>query len=381
MIDNKTFCKKAWNSIAWDGTNKPAPCCQFKESNKLNDYTVSEYWNSEWLSNVRNKMLKGEFVNGCKRCYDDENLLGNSLRLDSNNDPIEKINLENPVINKVHITYGNICNKTCPICRPYRSHLIGNEYKKIIASDANNVWMQHKFKKQPYTKLTLNEIKFQGLNHSNLDNLQSYLKDITHLNVSGGEVFLTQDLHILLNWLIDNKKTGITLRVSSNGSWTEEYLTALSKFENVTLCVSTEGIGDLYELVRPPHNWKWFTDQLELLNKYKNIKIRIETVINVFNVHQLPGIAEYFKDTTIQFYRLQDQEYLGCHLCPDSVLEESAFKLEKLGFIDSANYLRQSTGPTRETDIILFHEYIKTYTELKNINYQKYIPWSFDLIK
>lgn len=372
---NSTYCKFAFNGIHWDSNGRTAPCCTFRGPDDPRNLSASEYWNSEWLANVRTKMLADQPVAGCNRCYEEERMSGSSMR------NTDKADVENPVLSRMHITYSNLCNKTCNICRPYRSHLIGREYQKIIKSDPDNVWMKDKIVQQPYTEKTLGTIKFKGLGDEQLQDIASHINNIEQLYVDGGEVFMDKEYFVKILDIIKqaNRQQHILLKITTNGSFTQEDLKLLED-HRVKFMMSADGIHELYELVRSPHDWNWFADKMQMLEQYPQHDVQIETVMHCFNVHQLPDLVEYWK-YPVSLTMLFHQEYLGAHICPDYVLEESASKLEALGRKNNAQYLRSCIRKDVQKDKVLFHEFIKTMEPVKKLNYQSYIPWSFDLVK
>lgn len=373
-MSNKTYCQFAFNSIHWDVSGRTAPCCTFRGSNSPVNLSISEYWDSEWLADVRQKMINGEEVDGCQRCYEEERMSGTSLR--------KRKKIETDHLELIHITYSNICNKTCNICRPYRSHLIGREYQKINKQDPDNTWMKFKVQDQPYTNLTTKEIKFDGLDDEKINDIKYYVKNLKRINIDGGEPFMHMDyIHKILDVLIENNRYDVHIVFATNGSWNKEILESLSRFSNIQFNISVDGIDELYELVRSPHTWEWFTEKINLLNQYPNITQRYEAVIHAFNVHQLSKIVKHFGPDKTGLSMLFNQEYIGAHICPDKVLLESASDLDHLKFKNHANYLRSCINKNVEKDNMLFHEFIKTMEPIKKLKYQDYIPWSFDLVK
>lgn len=384
MEDNKTYCKYAFDSIHWDVSGRTAPCCTFRGSNTPINLSISEYWNSEWLAEVRRKMIAGEKVEGCNRCYEEELMGGTSMR-ECSETSMDDINKNDYVLERVHITYSNLCNKTCNICRPYRSHLIGREYQKIIDNDPNNIWMKHKREDQPYTDLTLNTIKFDGLDDDKINDLKNHVSELRRIDLTGGEPFIHMEyIDKLLTMLVDNDCLDVQIVIATNGSWTKEILDKFSQFTNVRFNISVDGIYNLYDLVRSPHTWEWFVGKIDLLNEYPNIDRRYEAVVNVFNVHQLADIVKYFSPWPVGLSMLVNQEYLGAWVCPNHVLEKSGNELKE--FHDyrikkTGNYLLRCMHKNVEKDNMLFHEFIKTMEPIKKLKYQDYIPWSFDLVK
>ena len=383
--DNKTYCKYAFNSMHWDVNGRTAPCCTFRGSNTPINLSISEYWNSKWLAEVRRKMIAGEKVEGCNRCYEEERMGGTSMRERKSGPSIYNIQELNPVLERIHITYSNLCNKTCNICRPYRSHLIGREYQKIIDADPNNIWMKHKREDQPYTDLTLNTIKFDGLDDEKISDIKNHIISLKRIDLTGGEPFIHMEyINKLLKILIESNRQDIKIVVATNGSWTKEILDRFLQFTDVQFNISVDGINNLYDLVRSPHTWEWFVEKINLLNEYPNIRQRYEAVINVFNVHQLADIVKYFSPNPVGLSMLVNQEYLGAWVCPDHILEKAGNELRELGdyrLKKTGNYLLRCMHKNVEKDNMLFHEFIKTMEPIKKLKYQDYIPWSFDLVK
>ena len=67
----------AWDHQFIDPTGRVKPCCRFAEKfrpdeNNLNQKTLSEVFYGDWMNDVRDKMMQGEEVPGCIRCYQEE---------------------------------------------------------------------------------------------------------------------------------------------------------------------------------------------------------------------------------------------------------------------------------------------------------------------
>ena len=367
----------AWNSIHYDANGRVAPCCQFRgQQQNIFNLNADEYFASDWLKDIKQKMLAGIKVSGCGRCYEQEAASGESMRTRRAHLPIDELH-------EIHLTYSNICNKACNICRPYRSHLIGKEYKRIKNKFPESPWINAKYKLRQNRRLAQGKVKFDGLNIDMLHNLKPYAHQVKVLALSGGEPFMhPKELNIILDWFIEHGHEDLKVSITSNGSWTQEYIDKLKNFKNVELIISIDGIKDLYPVVRPPHSWQWFEQQEQLLEQ-TNFTRRHEAVMHVFNVHQLPDIVRYFTDKGKVFLApLSQQEYLGAHLVPESVILESAKELRQIGHGGAASYLTfQNDRTDTKNDREMFFEFVKVNSAIKNIDYQSVIPWQFDLIQ
>ena len=377
---NDKYCHHIEHGLAYDVNGRTAPCCQFRGNNDPTYIKPEDYFQSDWLANIKQQMYNGEEIEGCQRCYKDEAISGNSYRT-STNQSQEK---------KLHFTYSNICNKSCNVCRPQRSHLVGLDYKKVLEKDPDNYFMQEKFKKQENTAKIVQSGKLKL--ESIVDWVaQNKFKNVIHrfnlIEFDGGEPFMHPELHKMFDMLLEENYQG-QLVITSNGSVNVDYLEKLKQFNKVKIRLSIDGVYDLYEVVRPPHKWDWLVEKVNLIKQYKNIELGGSAVIHVFNVHQLSDMILEFEKlgfNKISLNPLGQQEYLHASLCPEEVLQDSIKQIENIDsqrYSKVINYLKGCISKTVTTEQVkLFHAYIDSFGPVKNINYQQYIPWNFELIK
>ena len=85
--DNKTYCSLLWKHICLRPDYQQAPCCRYSgkldSSTKIKNDGVLNL-NSIPFTKIRQAMLKGEQIEGCKKCYEEEAVSGQSLRKRSN---------------------------------------------------------------------------------------------------------------------------------------------------------------------------------------------------------------------------------------------------------------------------------------------------------
>ena len=377
--NSKVYCTYVNNSIHYDVTGRVAPCCQFRGTDEPTYVTPTEYFNSDWLAKLKQQMNNNEYIEGCKRCYIDEQISGRSLRTDGNSKNIKKL----------HFAYSNICNKSCNICRPQRSHLVGSDYKKVLDNNPNDYFMQEKFARQKFTKKIIEsgKLKLESIvDWISTDEIRKHLHKFNQIEFNGGEPFMHPELHSILDMLKEENYQG-RLSFTTNGSVSKDYLDKIEKFNNVFLEISIDGVKNLYKVVRPPHDYNWFLDKMQLINQYKSIKKIWHYVIHVFNVHQIPDIIEESKKLNIDcdYGALGQQEYLHASLVPNEVIAETIKRIENidsLKFKNVINYLQGCMTRTNTPEQIkLFHAYVNSFGTVKNINYQQYIPWNFASIK
>ena len=148
----KTFCPLLWNHISANSQGIGQICCEggpetlknnqgqkllWKESSSLHSY-----FNSENHKVSRKRILKGERLKHCFKCFNQEDHGVKSPRMQYidqyQSDLKEMINSTNDdgSINKPKIAYvdmalGNKCNLKCRMCNPWSSYIIGKDWKKM----------------------------------------------------------------------------------------------------------------------------------------------------------------------------------------------------------------------------------------------------------
>ena len=241
---SKTYCNEPWKTVHYDHEGKMGPCCTYRGDRPANIQNVNDYINSDWLKELQRKMLNSEKDSGCHNCWIKEDAGEDSLRLARNriHGHVTTVDIE-----RVYLSFGNICNKNCNICRPARSSIIAKEYKKLGSNH------------EIYDIDPNREIKQKDFSGMYLDNWENYIDALDRANticLDGGEPFYTKQCTTILETLIDRGMTDKNIQATTNGSATPYQYSLLSKFKRIDFDVSIDGINELYSLVRSPHNNK-----------------------------------------------------------------------------------------------------------------------------
>ena len=383
MDSSKTYCNEAWRTVHFDEAGMIAPCCTFRGDRHTAFNSFQQYWNSEWLADVRNKMIVGETVPGCKNCYRKEDRGEQSQRIEKNQK--HGIIFE-PELDEIHMSFGNTCNKSCNICRPQRSQLIAKEYKQF---DPDNAFIQEKMSQ----RLTYQAV--QGITgkmyYDKIDNYVEALSSARKIVFDGGEPTIVKQFDMCLDYMIDNGLTDKVISVSTNGSVTREQLEKLSKFKFVAFHLSIDGVDELYELVRTPHTWEWFCKQNNMIREY-DIAITYACVAHVFNVHNLRDCLDYFmsEDGDFYFSTLNGHNHIGVDLVPQDVIDDAVSDLRRADYdysqtqatnmMNIIQHLINMRDKNNENNRKMFRAYRPEQERIKQMNFQEYIPWSLDLV-
>lgn len=370
-----TYCNEPWRTVHYDGIGKLGPCCTFR-GERPDSNTVDEYLNSEWLKNLKRDLLGGIQHPGCFNCWRKEDRGEQSQRTEK---LLKHGFVTEGPIRELFLSFGNICNKACNICRPQRSSLIAKEHKQV---ERDSVYWRYRYSDNP--KWLSKD--FSGMY---LDKIEDYYTALSSADViifDGGEPFITRQCDLILDYMLDNDMTDKHVKAVTNGSVRQDQLDKLSQFNKCSFHLSIDGVDDLYEFVRPPHSWEWWCEQHDRIKSY-SVNLTYACVVHAFNIHQLGSILDYFLDQNAEhfyFSAINDQDHLLPIVVPDTVLNTAIDELEsrlsrlnsqqRTNIENTVNYLKNGLGEdTGKHDV--FKDYCRQFSRIKNINHGDYIPW------
>jgi len=371
---SNTYCNEPYRTIHYDHEGLPGPCCTYR-GERYTGTDAAEYWNSSWLRDFREQLNSGVKPPGCSNCWRKEE---QGVRSQRQEKFAQHGYTRTPQIKELFLSFGNICNKTCNICRPQRSSLIAKEYKQI---DRDDPWLQWSLQHKPRLLRSLDK-SFSGYYLNSIDDYYSAAASADVIVLDGGEAFITRQCDELLDWMLAQGMTNKTINAVTNGSVRRDQLDKLAQFKQCNFHISIDGIEELYEFVRPPHPWSWWCEQLNTIKQYP-IELRYACVVHAFNVHQLPRILDYFIEQGSNFYfsAVNTQPHLEPSVVPDVVLMDTIEQLQRYNLQgksaenlhNAIQYLQKGVGTDRWSE--QFKMYMNTWSKIKGIQYEDYIPW------
>ena len=382
---SSTYCNEAWKTVHYDHRGKLGPCCTYRGARDESLESVKDYLNSSWLTELKRKMINGERDAGCKNCWAKEDRGEDSQRIQQN-----KIDgmLTETNIQRVYLSFGNICNKNCNICRPARSSVIAKEYKSFDST-------HEIYKIDPEPGLSARDKDYSGVYLDNWENYIEALEQADTIVFDGGEPFSAKQSTKILQALIDKDMTDKTIKCSTNGTADATHYELLSKFKKVDFGISIDGVNDLYSLVRSPHDWSWWEKQHALMAEQTNTVWVYLAVVHCLNVHQIPQMIRYFcennsnTDMRFSFSTIITRPYLGTHIAPNNVIEDTIVELKHMLILDEYNFtnneksninnvvthLVYSLKNKSKKDEENFKKFVDIFGPVKKLDYQSYLPW------
>ena len=294
---NKTFCMAPWTHTYISPQSERRLCCASREEHSfqkqyidssndesygeikvsktaLEDYnpiSLKEHWNSEYMKNIRKKLMAGETISQCDVCNKDilsvstyrqwftGNLFKDKIQeaFDSTDD--DGFTTMEPI--SFDYRFSNLCNFKCRMCGEQLSSSWEAE-KKI-----NNMWSPEN------QSFMIPEIK-KAMESFQTTVVEPEFKDAVSRGIVeeiywvGGEP-LMYDIHwwTLEEMVKNNSAKNCYLRYNSNLSRVEyngkNLYDYLPKFKDWLMCASIDGTGEIVEFIRKGIVWEKWLDNFK----------------------------------------------------------------------------------------------------------------------
>ena len=256
------------------------PCSVVKFNNwGIKNESILESMNSDQWINLRHNFIHGSChtTDLCKTCSLAEQNGGDSPRQLNNWYFVEHLksdlatHIRTVIDNKYQINRvlsldfapSNYCNYECIMCNPGASSKRGTFEIKFMGKTIDR--------------------KFDNALTKDFYNI---LEHVEILNFTGGETLLQQQVHELIDYLIDkNLAKNITISLLTNVSkYPKDFEEKFKQFKNVFYTLSIDGVGDVIEYQRRGAKWKEVeSNALKLLNERGCVVNYVLTAVNVFS--------------------------------------------------------------------------------------------------
>jgi len=294
----KTWCSLAWNHHFIGPGGNCKPCCRFKgqcvpKTNNLKYDSLDSLFNNNFMSEIRQKMLNGERVDGCTRCYEEEDTgKQKSLRQNYNNQEVltHDINILKPKIRFLEVAFSNACDLMCVMCNPYFSTAWNKENLENLSS--------------------LNYKDF-GYLTIDIDKIRSIIPGLRHLKFTGGEPLLINEYQTILEELAskgDINSTFLNYSLNLMHFPKDQLLDIWKRAKYVEVAASFDGVGKVIEYVRYPSKWKIVEENLIKYMQLSNdidVRVGMRSSIMIYNILNLPTMVDWWIKNINKYYNKQ----------------------------------------------------------------------------
>ena len=318
----QTYCVMPWVGLEINNDGGMKPCCVYADSLldsdgkkfNINTHTIDEYLESDAIRVLKDDLLNNKELSGCNKCYREENVNVQSLRLRKNNrfEEFTKIenNLEENNLLTVDLKLSNLCNQKCMICNTNASSMIVAE-NNVILPDLNLNYVSNKY--------------HWYKNEDVWDQLMKKTLNSKHFDFYGGEPWLIKQQWKFLEYLISSGRSSeITLNYATNGSLHEDfYFTEyFSKFKHVSILYSADGIEDTFEYVRYPGVWETYKENIIKAKEFQKSNIldcwvAVAYTVSVYSIHNVIPSLNFYKDHNIPvWFNLVNEDEFSPSILP-----------------------------------------------------------------
>ncbi len=312
MTISRTFCVAPWIHVAISTRGIFRPCCNisymkedYLNGGRFTDHyvykeNIEDVWNSDTYKEFRKKMIRGEKLPNCSRCYREEESGIISARMSLNDTYLQSlgnVNLNGSCslnsIKYIDVRLGNKCNLKCRMCNPY----------------ASDQWIadEHLIHIRRASEEDLVNLKKMDWFEQNLfwDNLSLIMGNCEILYFSGGEPTLfTERKYKLFDKCIENGiAKNITLRYNTNITVLPPKLIDYWKhFHKVRINCSIDGFDKVNDYIRYPSKWKLIDKNLRLLHEMQKkslVKLSVHATVQMYNIFGLVDLFDYLQQFDI----------------------------------------------------------------------------------
>jgi hypothetical protein len=339
------------------------------------DKSILEMWQGQELESLRESFLNNEKKSICNRCWQEEFIGKDSLRLRMLKEYTVDFKNYKSSPKILSIKNGNICNAKCRSCHP----------------EDSTPWIQDANKLHQITKKNFYSLNYEPNNWSD-DQVTEIIKLLPHLErleLYGGEPLYNKKVIQILQSAIDSGESQhITLYVNTNGSVNLiDKLPNIKFFKHFDICVSIDALDEQFFYVRHPLNYNEVVKNIKQWQKYFHINkvsysMKPIVTVSILNILSLPEI----KKRLTELFKIEPFWILltnPSHLCISNLPEETKkYVIDKLNvddnFNDLINFMQQNKF--QEQSFRDFFEIIDGMDKIRNENFSKTFPELFNLL-
>lgn len=274
----------------------------------LKKQSIQEGFESEYFSDVRAALLRGDSVTGCVRCYEEEAMGIKSYRQYSL-DRFPAVG-EKPVLQSLELAFSNECNLKCRMCNPTESRKWNSDWKVMFPQTDEEI--------SDYNWAIANDI--------------TPLADVNYIKVVGGEPFLSKEFEKFLEASsAENRSQNIQLDCHTNSTFFPKpsVLENLKKFKKIKLFLSIDAAGPLAEYIRCGVTWEKVSQTalnwINLSKEHSHIEVIVYPTFQIYNAHAIMDLAHWAWSIDVAHFGgnfVNDPEYLSMDILPHDYKEK-----------------------------------------------------------
>ena len=399
MVDSKTFCVYPWINLHTSTEGRCKLCCHVYSEDyiKINQKDAilgidgwQDIWQGEYMSNVRQKMLSGEEVKECRRCYEHESKgIESSRQWANKNFPLESLDIFDPT--HLELRLGNHCNLKCNSCWGPSSDNLYKERKNILATSKVPVWLKGQWEHEISIVETFNWKWFET------EEFKTFIKQIAptlkRLYLTGGEPTLIDANSFVIDELIKSGNNSCYVCWTTNlTTWPHELYDKLNFFSASEIQISIDGYKNHNTYIRYPSDWNRL--ELNFLKAIKlpsKVKIKIYFVLQAWNIFDIKPLIEWLepvqRDIDFVPIYLENPDFIHSCVWPEHVKEKALLSLDTIRtkfHHDALNRIKNymiNTNKYSTEKLGQMKDYIKLIDKNRKLKFAEEFPELNEILK
>ena len=355
MEYSKTFCIYPWIHQMTTPTGKVNFCCISFNTAVLDDAGVpislstasfKSAWNTQYMRDIREKMMTGQPVTGCDICYNQEKIGKKSYRQTHNEEWLGRLGKEdyqhrveaslknNYIVDQspvyLDLRLGNLCNLKCRMCNPYNSIMIEIEWRELdeeTQGEYSKFWQKNNMENSSVDKW------YESDNFWN--DVEKYIPQLKKVYMTGGEPTLIEANYRFLDKCRElGCAKQIELFFNLNFTrMTDRFIDQLRDFKWTNINASLDGFGPTNEYIRGNSNWKMTSENVSklIVNSGSNVALGFSPVIQIYNILSITELLDYVetlilrhnKNMLVDFLQCYYPEFLDFAVLPKNIKQEA----------------------------------------------------------
>lgn len=357
LLESKSFCIMPWIHLATDPNGATRLCCLSKKNIKSNgkktnlgSNSIQEIYNSDYIKEARQEMLKGNRIQECSHCWNQEDTGGLSQRQVFTEQWLNEMPELAKIVNYQGIArqdpiyydfrFGNLCNLKCRSCGTLNSSQLYKENKDLI-----KLYDADLFYDDPNVELINDWYKtdiFKNNVYSNIDKIKK-------IYFTGGEPTLVEENYELMRTMVDKDiAKDVTLTFNTNmTNLKDEFYDLIQQFKHVEIAISIEGYGKIQEYLRYPSKWTQIEKNIRrMADMPENIWMFAVPVMQSVNLEYAVEFFEFIQSINNEkgYYRiailpivLDDPYKLSMHILPLEYKKQCLSEIKE--YVDTQEWL------------------------------------------
>ena len=305
IANNPKFCVMPFTHqyVATDGFVNLCCLADYNQPivKHVGGHDLQEVWTSDTMQEIRKNMLEEKYESRCEVCYKQDREGGGSDRESQNTVFINRRKQKrNPVFADIEkgnstgypfwsdLRPGRLCNFGCRMCFGAVSSTIAKEQKKYPETQGI---MQEEWK--DVDDWIEDPICFESV--------KKQVPNLHTIKIAGGEPLFMPGVYKLLKWCVESGNTHLILDITTNGSRLKSKVTPLlSKFKQVELHFSMDGIGYANDYIRYGADWQ----QLDIAYKHylsmPQLHVHVLATAQIYNAWELGKLLDYWIENGVR---------------------------------------------------------------------------------